>query len=66
MHATYTGPAISIQDVVNDVFNTRRITRWDQQRFMMAALSATITATDHVLINRVFDALQRGVLRVVD
>lgn len=66
MNATYTGPSISLQEIVNNVFNTRKITRLDQQRFMMAALSDTVTATDHALINRVFDALQRGALRVVD
>lgn len=56
----------AIADIVNDIFNTRQITRLDQRRFMMAALSDKLTATDHALINRVFDALQRGILRVVD
>lgn len=45
---------------------TRRITRADQQCFMMAALSTAISYEEHTQINRVFDALQRGFLKVVD
>ncbi len=56
----------SIEDIVNHVFDTRRITRLDQQHFMKAALSNTLSSHDHALINQVFDALQRGMLRVVD
>ncbi|MBF2078897.1 MAG: hypothetical protein IGR76_10360 [Synechococcales cyanobacterium T60_A2020_003] len=66
MYATTHNPSTSIEDIVNDVFSTRRITRLDQQRFMKVALSTTLSAADHALINRVFDALQRGILRVVD
>jgi hypothetical protein len=66
MTATYAPTPISIQAIIDEILATRRITRLDQQRFMMAALSNTVTPQDCARINQVFDALQRGLLRVVD
>jgi hypothetical protein len=44
-----------------------KIPRADQQRFMSAMLSReTLSGEDQKKINRVFDALQKGLLRVVD
>jgi hypothetical protein len=57
----------SLDQVVERIFSSHRITRADQRRFMSALLSQTsISLEDQIKINRVFEALQRGLLRVVD
>ncbi|MGP1382828.1 MAG: hypothetical protein ACTS2F_04660 [Thainema sp.] len=53
--------------VVEQIFNNRRITRSDQQRLMTLLLSKdALSLEDQNQINRVFDALRRGLLRVVE
>lgn len=53
--------------VVEQIFNSRRITRSDQNRLMNLLLSKdALSLEDQNQINRVFDALRRGLLRVVD
>lgn len=60
-------PEVSIQQMVEHIFSTRRITRFDQERFMSALLSKkALTSKEQDQINRVFDALRSGLLRVVD
>lgn len=60
-------PQDGIDRIVEHIFSSRRITRADQQRFMSALLSRdSISSEDKSKIDRVFDALQRGLLRVVD
>ncbi len=57
----------TLDQVIERIFTSHRITRADQRRFMSALLSQTcISLEDQMKINRVFDALQRGLLRVVD
>lgn len=57
----------SVAEMVERIFASRRITRADQQRFMSVLLSKdTLTMEEHEQIDRVFDGLRRGVLRVVD
>lgn len=57
----------SVKDVVERIFTSRKITRADQRRFMAALMSKdALTAEEHEQIDRVFDGLRRGVLRVVD
>ncbi|HEY9807826.1 MAG TPA: hypothetical protein V6D13_00670 [Halomicronema sp.] len=57
----------SLDQVIERIFTSHRITRLDQRRFMSALLSQTcISLEDQIKINRVFEALQRGLLRVVD
>jgi hypothetical protein len=57
----------SVKDVVERIFASRRITRADQRRFMAALMSKdALTTEEHDQINRVFDGLRRGILRVVD
>lgn len=56
-----------LDQIVERIFASHRITRADQRRFMSALLSKeAITWDEQNKINRVFDALQRGLLRVVD
>lgn len=57
----------SLDQVVERIFASRRISRSDQQRFMSTLLAReSITAEEQRKINQVFDALQQGRLRVVD
>lgn len=57
----------AVSSVVEQIFNNRRITRSDQHRLMNLLLSKdALSLEDQNQINRVFDALRRGLLRVVD
>jgi len=56
-----------IHQIVSRIFTTHRITRADQQMFMATLLSKdSLTADEQSQIDRVFDGLRQGLLRVVD
>ncbi|PSB27872.1 hypothetical protein [Stenomitos frigidus] len=56
-----------IEQMVNRITACGRISRKDQQQFMSALLSQkTISPTEQELINRIFERLRAGRLRVVD
>ncbi|MCL6435556.1 MAG: hypothetical protein K6T90_15350 [Leptolyngbyaceae cyanobacterium HOT.MB2.61] len=60
-------PRPNIEEIVNKITACGKISRADQQQFMSALLSQTsISQTEHELINRVFELLRAGRLRVVD
>ncbi|NJP09057.1 MAG: hypothetical protein HC866_05850 [Leptolyngbyaceae cyanobacterium RU_5_1] len=54
---------ISIEQVVERILSSRQITRQDQ--YSLLALS-TLTDQEQALINKVFDRLRLGLLRVVN
>ncbi|HIK53758.1 MAG TPA: hypothetical protein IGS37_01035 [Synechococcales cyanobacterium M55_K2018_004] len=57
----------SVEQLVEHILTSRRISRADQERFMKALLSKnTLTEREQAQVNRVFDALRSGLLRVVD
>lgn len=57
----------SVTKMVERIFTSRKITRIDQQKLMSVLLSKdTLTTEEHEQIDRVFDGLRRGVLRVID
>lgn len=57
----------TIREVVDRIFMTRQITRSDQAYFMSIVLGQVpLTADDRIQVDRVFDGLQHGLLRVVD
>jgi hypothetical protein len=59
--------AMSVKELVDQIFTSHRITRQAQQMLMNALLSKdSLTMEEHLLIDRVFDGLRRGLLRVVD
>ena len=63
----FAAPDVQIDLIVKQIFATRCIKRRDQQHFMNLALSKTaIAPQEYVLINRVFDAVQLGQLRIID
>jgi hypothetical protein len=60
-------PQSDIAQVVEKIFASRKITRADQRRFMSTALSKVrLSSADQIQVDRVFDALRRGLLKVVD
>lgn len=67
-HQASTQPLPSnIDAVVERILCDRKITRADQYCLMNVLLSKhALSLDDHSQINRVFDALRRGVIRVID
>jgi hypothetical protein len=57
----------NIEQMVQKITSSGRISRADQQQFMSALLSKkTLDSAEELLINRVFELLRAGRLRVVD
>ncbi|MEM6448764.1 MAG: hypothetical protein AAF703_00455 [Cyanobacteria bacterium P01_D01_bin.105] len=56
----------SIEKRVEKIFATRQITRTDQAFLMSVFASGKISPTDEALINKIYDALSAGRLRVVE
>lgn len=54
---------LSLQDVVDRILTSRRITRVDQRLLISLA---NLSREEQTLLNEVFDRLRRGLLRVVD
>lgn len=60
-------PTVSLEQMVEHLLSVRRITRADQERFMSLLLSKTsLTKAEETQINRVFDGLRKGLIRVVE
>lgn len=57
---------INLENTIEKIFATRRITRDDQQRLMHWFSKENLSVEDKHLINRVHEALIQGRLRVVD
>ena len=58
---------MAIQELVDRILASRRISRADQNRFMSALLEKrSLNEEDQLQITRVFDGLQMGLIRVVD
>jgi hypothetical protein len=57
----------SLEPILERIFANRRITRKDQQ-IIMSSLLTEDGLSDHHLrqINKVFDSLKRGLIKVVD
>lgn len=67
MPASASLPTISVQQIVERIFVFCQISRTDQRLLMSTFLAQeTLSEAEHLLINRVFDALKQGLLRVVD
>ena len=67
MPASASLPTVSVQQIVERIFVFRQISRTDQRLLMSTFLSQeTLSDAEHLLINRVFDALKQGLLKVVD
>jgi len=56
-----------LQELARQVLTSRKLTRAHQSFLMMAALSVgQLNDDEQALIDRLFDAVQRGLVRVVD
>lgn len=67
MSAQTSKPKSLVEQVIERIFFDRQITKADQNLLMSSLLSKkSLSDNDEKQINRVFDALQRGLLRVVD
>jgi polyphosphate kinase 2 (PPK2 family) len=55
-----------LERTIEELFASRRLTRRDQEKLMSLFSQRDLSAKDAMLINRVYDALNQGRLRVVD
>lgn len=53
-------------ETINHILSTRQLTRKDQTLLMKTFANKKISATDAALINKIYDALHQGKVRVVD
>lgn len=57
----------SIRDLLEQILSSRRITRAAQQQFMSALLAKdSLNLEERNQINRIYEQLQLGLIRVVD
>lgn len=67
MLTTTTSNQMQLETVLEHIFAIRRITRQDQHLLMSTLLSKEdLNEQERLQISRVFDALQRGLIKVVD
>lgn len=59
-------PQLNITQLTDNIFNTRRITRRDQYLLMYLLSSYSLGEQEQNLINRIYEMLNKGLLRVVD
>ena len=60
-------PNVTIEQVIQQIFSLRTITRRYQNQLMSILLSKnSISPEEKILIDKIFDAVQRGMLKVVD
>lgn len=57
----------SLEELVNRIFSSRKITRNDQRRLMNLLLSKdSLSLEEHCYIDQVFDRLRKGLIHVTD
>jgi hypothetical protein len=61
--STQTLPSLSLEQVINRILASRRITHEDQHLLLQ---TRTLTPQEQALINRLFDKLRNGLIKVVD
>lgn len=67
MSAPTSLPKSPAEEAIDRIFSFRRITRADQHLLMSALLSKNaLSEKERQQINQVFDALQKGLLKVVE
>ena len=58
---------MSLEELVNRIFSSRKITRNDQRRLMNLLLSKdSLSVEEHSYIDQVFDRLRKGLIHVTD
>ncbi len=67
MNLQATPPSNSIEQLVDRILSSRRITRRDQARFMATFMAKeALSSSEQAQIDRIFDGLRSGLLKVVD
>lgn len=56
----------NLEQTIENMFAARRLTRRDQQQLMAMFSQRDLSPGDAALIDRVYEALSQGKLRVVD
>jgi transcriptional regulator CtsR len=65
--AAHTLKSKALQELVDEIFSQRRINRQVQHELMQILLSQkNLSHQEYDIVNQVFDAIQRGRLRIVD
>ncbi|CBN58892.1 MULTISPECIES: hypothetical protein [Kamptonema] len=60
-------PKVSVEDIVERIFAFRQITSIDQKLLRSALLSTqSLSESDQVQLNRVFEGLRNGIILVVE
>ncbi len=57
---------VNLETTIEKIFSTRQITRNDQQILMHLFSQGNLSSSEKALLDRVYDALHQGRLRVVD
>jgi hypothetical protein len=57
---------MAIETIVTQILQTRRLTRQDQQVIMTEFSRENLSVVHRDLINKVYEALRQGMLKVVD
>ncbi|AFZ58135.1 hypothetical protein H6G54_15565 [Anabaena cylindrica FACHB-243] len=67
MQVTVNSHPNNLEEILQRIFSNRRITRQDQHIMMSSLLSAEGLSEQNMQeINKVFDALKKGLIKVVD
>lgn len=62
-----TQPKVSVDTILAKIFSIRQISRTDQHTLMGALLSKdSLSEKDQRQINQVYEAIQKGLIRIVD
>ncbi|OKH36868.1 hypothetical protein NIES2119_15725 [[Phormidium ambiguum] IAM M-71] len=62
-----TQPKASVESILERIFAIRQINRTDQHTLMAALLSKdSLSEKDQRQINQVYEAIQKGIIRIVD
>lgn len=62
-----TKPKVSVESILERIFAVRQINRRDQHTLMAALLSKdSLSEKDQRQINQVYEAIQKGLIRIVD
>jgi hypothetical protein len=57
---------IQVKSIVEQIFSSRQISRKDQQVLMQLFSQNRLSSSDKITIDRVYEALRQGLLRVID
>lgn len=66
MPTSTTSSPITIQQVVEQILSSRRITRKDQDLLLSLLSSTSFSDSDKLLVSRVYELLTKGFIEVID